>query len=112
MSRSGECSLFRTLGCRLPRVADTGQDAVMPARTPVLLAALITAAGIAAAACAPAPANNAAPPSGVLTPGQGACSPGQLHTLKSGTFTLGTDEPVYSPWFVNDDPSNGKGFES
>lgn len=84
----------------------------MPARTPVLLAALVAAAGIAAAACAPAPADNATPATGVLTPGQGACAPGQLHTLKAGTFTFGTDEPVYSPWFVNDDPSSGKGFES
>lgn len=84
----------------------------MPARTPVLLAALVAIAGLGAAACAPAPQDNAAPATGVLTPGQGACAPGQLHTLKAGTFTFGTDEPVYSPWFVNDDPSSGKGFES
>jgi polar amino acid transport system substrate-binding protein len=84
----------------------------MPARTPVLVAALV-AAGLAAAACAPAAQNNAAPPaSGALTPGHGACAPGQLHTLKAGTFTFGTDEPVYEPWFVNDDPTSGKGFES
>ncbi|HEY4020481.1 MAG TPA: transporter substrate-binding domain-containing protein [Pseudonocardiaceae bacterium] len=64
------------------------------------------------AACAPEPTNTAAAPTGALTPGQGACSPGQLKTLKPNTFTFGTDEPVYEPWFVNDDPSNGQGYES
>jgi polar amino acid transport system substrate-binding protein len=63
-------------------------------------------------ACAPEPTNTSAPPTGALTPGQGACAPGQLKTLKPNTFTFGTDEPVYEPWFVNDDPANGQGFES
>jgi polar amino acid transport system substrate-binding protein len=27
-------------------------------------------------------------------------------------LTVGTDNPVYTPWFVNNKPSNGKGFES
>jgi polar amino acid transport system substrate-binding protein len=63
-------------------------------------------------ACAPESADNAAAPTGVLTPGQGACSPGQLKTLKPNTFTFGTDEPVYEPWFVNDTPSNGQGYEA
>ncbi|HEX4724359.1 MAG TPA: transporter substrate-binding domain-containing protein [Pseudonocardiaceae bacterium] len=85
----------------------------MPARTPVIVAALV-AAGLCAAACAPADQNDnaAAPATGALTPGHGACAPGQLHTLKAGTFTFGTDEPVYEPWFVNDDPTSGRGFES
>jgi polar amino acid transport system substrate-binding protein len=29
-----------------------------------------------------------------------------------GKLTVGTDNPVYTPWFVNNKPSNGKGFES
>ena len=29
-----------------------------------------------------------------------------------GKLTVGTDNPVYTPWFVNNTPSNGKGFES
>ncbi|HEY0808244.1 MAG TPA: transporter substrate-binding domain-containing protein [Pseudonocardiaceae bacterium] len=83
----------------------------MPARTAVMIAALAIA-GLSAAACAPAAQNTTAPAGGALTPGQGACAPAQLHTLKAGTFTVGTDQPVYSPWYVNDDPANGKGFES
>jgi polar amino acid transport system substrate-binding protein len=74
--------------------------------------AAVLATGLLAA-CAPADQNDATPAaSGSVSPGQGACSPGQLHTLKAGTFTFGTDEPVYEPWFVDDDPTSGKGFES
>jgi polar amino acid transport system substrate-binding protein len=29
-----------------------------------------------------------------------------------GTLTVGTDDPVYSPWFENNKPSNAKGYES
>ncbi len=29
-----------------------------------------------------------------------------------GMLTIGTDSPAYEPWFVDNDPSNGKGFES
>jgi polar amino acid transport system substrate-binding protein len=27
-------------------------------------------------------------------------------------LTIGTDKPAYPPWFSDDDPTNGKGFES
>jgi polar amino acid transport system substrate-binding protein len=40
------------------------------------------------------------------------CTPDQLDTLKSGTLTIGTDTPAYPPYFEDDDPTNGKGFES
>ena len=32
--------------------------------------------------------------------------------ITPGKFTVGTDKPAYPPWFVDDDPSNGEGFES
>jgi polar amino acid transport system substrate-binding protein len=35
-----------------------------------------------------------------------------LATLSKGSITFGTDQPAYPPWFVDDDPTNGKGFES
>ncbi len=34
----------------------------------------------------------------------------QEHT--KGLLTVATDDPVYSPWFINNKPSNGKGYES
>lgn len=40
------------------------------------------------------------------------CTPDKLETVNSGVLTVGTDSPAYEPYFVDDDPSNGKGFES
>lgn len=40
------------------------------------------------------------------------CTPAALKTQSSGTLTVATDSPAYGPWFVEDKPSNGKGFES
>ena len=41
-----------------------------------------------------------------------ACAPASLATVASGKLTIGTDKPAYPPYFVDDTPSNGKGFES
>ena len=40
------------------------------------------------------------------------CATDQLNLLSPGTLTVGTDSPAYPPWFVDNDPSNGKGYES
>lgn len=40
------------------------------------------------------------------------CTPDQLETKTAGTLTIGTDKPAYPPYFVDDDPTNGEGFES
>ena len=40
------------------------------------------------------------------------CTPENLTTYKDGVLTVGTDSPAYSPYFEDDDPTNGKGFES
>jgi len=41
-----------------------------------------------------------------------ACAPENLKTHSSGVLTVATDTPAYEPWFVDNKPSNGKGFES
>lgn len=41
----------------------------------------------------------------------GSCAVADLDLVKAGTLTIGTDSPAYPPWFEDDDPSNGKGFE-
>lgn len=41
-----------------------------------------------------------------------ACSPGTLKTKSAGSLTVATDSPAYAPWFVDDKPANGKGYES
>ncbi len=32
--------------------------------------------------------------------------------MTDGTLTVATDSPAFEPWFKNNDPSNGKGYES
>jgi polar amino acid transport system substrate-binding protein len=34
------------------------------------------------------------------------------NTVAEGTLTIATDSPAFPPWFVDDDPTNGEGFES
>jgi polar amino acid transport system substrate-binding protein len=40
------------------------------------------------------------------------CTPEQMQTKESGTLTVATDKPAYPPYFEDNDPTNGKGFES
>ncbi len=40
------------------------------------------------------------------------CSKEKLDLLEPGALTVGTDKPAYPPYFEDDDPANGKGFES
>ncbi len=40
------------------------------------------------------------------------CVASNLATLAAGKLTIGTDKPAFAPWFNNDDPTNGEGFES
>jgi polar amino acid transport system substrate-binding protein len=41
-----------------------------------------------------------------------ACTPASLPTHQHGVLTVATDSPAYPPYFENNKPSNGKGFES
>ena len=45
-------------------------------------------------------------------PAADACTPDKLPLVTAGTLTVGTDKPAYPPYFEDDDPTNGKGFES
>jgi polar amino acid transport system substrate-binding protein len=50
--------------------------------------------------------------SSTADPSADACAPDQLSLVSSGTLTVGTDKPAYPPYFEDDDPTNGRGFES
>ncbi|MEU8384339.1 ABC transporter substrate-binding protein [Streptosporangium sp. NPDC048865] len=71
-----------------------------------------------AVACAPAsetttqasPASSGA--SGAAATAPGACTKESLTLKTPGKLTVGTDKPAFDPWFSDDDPANGKGFES
>lgn len=41
-----------------------------------------------------------------------SCTKDSLSLATPGKLTIATDSPAYAPWFVDNDPSNGKGFES
>src|SRR3954454_12029008 len=41
-----------------------------------------------------------------------ACAKSALDLKSPGKLTVGTDKPAYPPYFQDDDPANGKGFES
>jgi polar amino acid transport system substrate-binding protein len=45
-------------------------------------------------------------------PAADACATDQLPLITAATLTVGTDKPAYPPYFEDDDPTNGKGFES
>ncbi|MGW9347495.1 ABC transporter substrate-binding protein [Nocardiopsis flavescens] len=66
------------------------------------------AAGAVLLATACSPAEEAAPDAGSTV----ECTPEGLPTLTAGELTIGTDSPAYPPWFSDDDPSNGEGFEA
>jgi polar amino acid transport system substrate-binding protein len=52
--------------------------------------------------------------SGGSTPSASACSNASIqHELfAKGALTVATDNPVFTPWFDHNNPTNGKGYES
>jgi polar amino acid transport system substrate-binding protein len=68
------------------------------------------AASSAAASAEPSTAASSAAPS--AEPALDECSKENLTLVTPGTITIGTDTPAYPPYFADDDPSNGQGFES
>jgi polar amino acid transport system substrate-binding protein len=99
----------------------------MRVRTGLRLLPLVSLALLPLAGCAPADDGGSSSEGGSSssTPEAGGsastgasesaaddCAVDQLPLLSSGTLTVGTDKPAYEPWFVDDDPTNGKGFES
>jgi polar amino acid transport system substrate-binding protein len=77
-------------------------------RRSLVLPAVLSVAALALAACSSGASTSASP-----TPsGSANCDPASLATTTANTLTVGTDKPAYPPYFVDDKPSNGKGFES
>ncbi|MFJ6153727.1 ABC transporter substrate-binding protein [Micromonospora profundi] len=42
----------------------------------------------------------------------GSCTKDSLPTRTPGKLTIATDQPAYEPWFRQDKPDNGEGFEA
>ena len=71
---------------------------------------LLSVAVLAIVAAACAPADEAPPPAD--SPALDACATENLTLVTPGTLTVGTDDPSFPPWIIDNDPTNGKGFES
>jgi polar amino acid transport system substrate-binding protein len=75
--------------------------------------ALAGSAVVALAACgAPTDEAGSSSSASASASASATCDPASMKTKTAGTLTIGTDKPAYQPWFVDDDPSNGKGYES
>jgi polar amino acid transport system substrate-binding protein len=85
-----------------------------------LLITAFAALALVASGCGSSSSSSGSKPSGSTA--SDPCAVGSLKTLSSGTLTIGTDNPAYSPYFTggsghewkgqyNNDPYTGKGFE-
>jgi polar amino acid transport system substrate-binding protein len=74
--------------------------------------AVAAVAALVVAGCAPADSDGKASSANSTSTTANACTKANLQTQTPGTLTIATDEPVYEPWFVDDKPTNKKGFES
>jgi polar amino acid transport system substrate-binding protein len=75
----------------------------------VALIALTATAAAGLAAC-----GSSAAPVASSGPAAASCSNASIQSelYQKGVLTVATDKPVYPPWFENNNPSNGKGYES
>jgi polar amino acid transport system substrate-binding protein len=76
------------------------------------LTALLIAAALTVAACGDSDDNAATNQAAAGTPAARSCEKADLDLVTGGQLTVGTDKPAFPPYFENDDPTNGKGFES
>ncbi len=77
-----------------------------------LLAVLLVASAMVATACGSDSSSSSTTASTGTTDVANACTKEQLKTLTAGKLTVATDKPAYPPYFEDDTPANGKGFES
>ena len=92
------------------RMRRTIAPAIALAATTLMLAACAQESTSTTASSAPAAAASSAAASEAAAVDE--CAPENLTTIDAGKLTVGTDTPAYPPYFSDDDPSNGEGFES
>ncbi|MBX6389238.1 MAG: amino acid ABC transporter substrate-binding protein [Frankia sp.] len=78
-----------------------------PRRFSVLSLVAVAAAAFALGACAEDDDEGTS-----AAPSPGATGIAALNLVEPGVLTIATDSPAYEPWFADNDPTNGKGFES
>jgi polar amino acid transport system substrate-binding protein len=81
----------------------------------IMITAIAVAVGAGLAACGSSGGNASSGGTGSSASAAAAsCSNAaiQKHLYTKGALTVATDKPAYPPWFENNDPANGKGYES
>jgi polar amino acid transport system substrate-binding protein len=77
----------------------------------ILIAAVAAAIGTSLAACGSTSSGGSSAASASPV---NICSKASIGKLlyQPGVLTVATDKPAYPPWFIGNNPSNGKGYES
>jgi polar amino acid transport system substrate-binding protein len=75
---------------------------------------VIAIAAVAAGLAACGSSSSSSPGSGSGSAATTSCSNSAIQSdlYQKGQLTVATDQPAYPPWFENNDPANGKGYES
>ena len=78
----------------------------------ILATAAVATFGAGLAACGSSSGTGAS--SSASASASSSCSNASIQgdLYQKGSLTVGTDKPVYPPWFENNNPANGKGYES
>ena len=79
------------------------------------IAVLAASAGLAGCASSTtSTSNSATAPAAGSSASAASCSNSAIQSqlYAKGMLTVATDKPVYPPWFVNNKPANGQGYES
>jgi polar amino acid transport system substrate-binding protein len=81
-------------------------------RSATRLGALLAAGALVLGACGESEDDSDAAAGTEGDDGADSCATEDLTLVEEGTLTIGTDSPAFPPWFEDDDPTNGRGFES
>ncbi len=73
---------------------------------------LIAAMGVVVAGCGDDDDSSGSGTEETVSVSPEDCTPDQLDTFAPDTLTVATDDPAFPPYFEDDDPTNGEGFES
>ncbi|WP_187978158.1 ABC transporter substrate-binding protein [Mycetocola sp. JXN-3] len=81
-------------------------------RSTLALIGMTALAALALSACSSSAAPESSPSSSASAEKVTLGDPAKLKLVKDGELTVHVDDPVWSPWFIDNKPDNGKGFES
>ncbi len=103
--------------CSKDKAVDTTAAAETAAIDTTIAATAETTAAVAGETTAAMAAETVAAETVAAAPAAGTalsadCAKDKLTLASPGKLTVGTDSPAYGPWFSDDKPANGKGFES